>query len=190
MMRLRKTEYEKSLTPEQLKALEMKFKGYTYKQIAAEVGKAVITIKHWFRKGGKLWEAYKKFQIEELNRIRGGAIKTLRDAATKAATTLVEFLDSHNENIRFRAAVEILNRLGIRLEIGEGELKRQYGGTTIIVTRGEYSKDANRNEATVIREEYKVKEGDGSYIGALPTLRVDKKREKIRWEKITEDDGN
>jgi len=173
------------LTPEHYKALEMKFKGATYKQIAEAVGKSQITIKVWFRKGGKLHKAYKEFQAAELNRIRNGALEVLRSGSTKAAQTLVELLDSLNENIRIKAAIEILDRLGIKVEIGSSELSRKYGGTTIVVTRGEYGKDDKRKTANIVQEKIEVREGGSKkYVGKLPTLAVNNKKEKIKIEKL------
>lgn len=181
----KRVETYKYLRQEHRQALELRFKGLSYADIAKELNRPVSTVKWWFKKGGKLYKAFKEFQVEELNRIRNGAIELLRGASTKAASTLIDLLDAEQDSTRLRAAVEILNRLGIKVEVGAGEFKRKYGGTTIIVTRGEYK---GGDKATLSKEKIEVREAhrEGKYVGKLPTLLVDRKRERLNVEKLKE----
>ncbi len=122
-----------------IRALKLRYGGLNYNQISEELGVAYITVRAWFKTGGKLYDAYMRYSNDQLEKVRTGAIDTLRRANDKAAKTLVNLLDSRSNFMKFRAAVEILNRTGTE-HLSTPNSKDGEGTPTIIISRGSYDK--------------------------------------------------
>lgn len=98
-----------------LRAIEMKYEGYTYKQIAEETGWTHQYVRLLFYKGGRLTEYYAIYASEE-NEIRRTEARTMFKAhVPNAVRTLVQIMNkSKFDTARVQAAKEVINR-----EMGE-----------------------------------------------------------------------
>lgn len=74
---------------------------------------------------------------EELSRqITAKAVEILKGNASKAAGALVELLDSHNQNVKHRAATEVLDR-----SVGQPKKNIENQNITVIGIQGIEKKD-------------------------------------------------
>jgi len=101
-----------------LKAIEMKFKGVPLKKIAKETGIAYITVRQWFMTGGRLHEEYKEYCNKQEEILLSEAKKLFKKNIKNASIALIRLLKSNDQKIVIAAAKEIINR-----ELGE-PLKR------------------------------------------------------------------
>jgi hypothetical protein len=93
-----------------LKAIEMKYLGFSYAKIAEAVGVEYSTIKSWFMRSGRLYRQYLEYAIEATKDRKDNAKQLFAVSIDKAVRTMTELLDSQDERIRFIAAREIIER--------------------------------------------------------------------------------
>jgi len=93
-----------------LKAMELKYLGNSYAEIAEAVGVEYSTVKSWFMRSGRLYRAYLEYSIAEAKERRYSASRLHTRLLDKAVSTMGDLLDSHDERIRFVAAKEVINR--------------------------------------------------------------------------------
>lgn len=99
------------LTRPELIALEMKFEGYNYKEIAKALEEEHLTIRKWFMSSGKLHAYYKQYAAEEAEARRKEATDTFKAHLGNAVRTLVDVMNkSKFDPARVNAAKEIINR--------------------------------------------------------------------------------
>jgi len=114
------------------RAMEMKYKGSSYKEIAdflnekfrksrkTKNGLSFIeqTIKDWFKESGTLYEDYRYYE-EQMDEIHREAMEVIRKAGVRireenfrvANEMLVALMGSDNDNIKLAAIKELLNRV-------------------------------------------------------------------------------
>lgn len=98
------------MSEKETKAIELKYNGDKYENIAKAVGVALPTVKDWFSAGGKLKNYYIAYEAEQSELSKKEAQRVVTKNVHKAAKALVDLLGSENENIKFRAAEAILDR--------------------------------------------------------------------------------
>jgi len=119
----------KHLTEYHKRALELKYKGNSYQDIAeklngyAEKGRVSRefkdqTIKDWFKESGALAEAYRLYE-EEMDRIHRETLEVIKKAGARvreenfrlANEMLVALMGSQNDNVKLGAIKELLDRV-------------------------------------------------------------------------------
>ena len=91
-------------------AIEMRYEGKKYSDIAKKVDSKEQTVRKWFMVKGKLKDDYDSYERDE-NLFRAGeAKKVFRRDVVAAAKTLSKLLKSEDHRIRINAAKEILCR--------------------------------------------------------------------------------
>jgi len=101
------------LTPDQLEAACLVADGVAVHVIAGTIGTTQVTIDSWMR-NPKFKSAIKLYQSGALERAftARGASQMIENATSQAAQTLVEAMGSEKEEIKVKAATEILDRGG------------------------------------------------------------------------------
>ncbi|MBI1999481.1 MAG: hypothetical protein HYS74_02425 [Parcubacteria group bacterium] len=99
------------INAKQYKAIELKYEGEGYQTIAKTIRVPLDTIKGWFESGGILAESYENYttNMNEL-REKAAAGVLMRNVAT-ASNMMVALMGSEKDEIKFRAAKEILDRV-------------------------------------------------------------------------------
>lgn len=92
------------------KAIELKYLGNSYQEIAQAVGVEHSTVKSWFMRSGRLSRAYLEYSMEESKNRKDNARQLFAISMDKAVKTLSGLLDSQDERVRFAAAKEIIER--------------------------------------------------------------------------------
>lgn len=119
----------KHLTEYHKRALELKYKGNTYQDIAEKLNEyaeksrvsrkfTVQTIKDWFKDAGLLCEAYRLYE-EELDGIHRETLEVIKKAGARvreenfkiANEMLVALMGSQNDNVKLGAIKELLDRV-------------------------------------------------------------------------------
>lgn len=118
----------KHLTKYHERALELKYKGYSYQNIAEDINhrfeksrKAKFTeqtIKDWFRQSGTLQETYRLYE-QEMDTIHQETVDIIRKAGVRvreqnfrlANEMLVALMGSQNDNVKLAAIKELLDRV-------------------------------------------------------------------------------
>jgi predicted metal-dependent hydrolase len=92
-------------------AIRLKYSGESYEVISKKIKTPIDTIKGWFRSEGPLREEYdtytdeqNEFRLNESNQILKRNIHT-------AANMLVALMGSPDDNVKFRATKEMLDRV-------------------------------------------------------------------------------
>ncbi len=105
------------------KAIEMKYDGESYETIAKFLKVAVATVKDWFWKGGILYDHYQEYS-DLLNETKTEVAKeTISKNLDIAAQMIVGLMGSDKDEIKFKAAKEILDR-----ELGKPKETIQHEG--------------------------------------------------------------
>jgi len=118
----------KHLTEYHKKALELKYKGNPYQDIAEilnsqfeksrKAGFTEQTIKDWFKESGTLCEVYKLYE-QEMDEIHRETIDAIKKAGVRireqnfriANEMLVALIGSENDNVKLGAIRELLDRV-------------------------------------------------------------------------------
>jgi transposase len=105
------------------KAIEMKYDGESYETIAKSLKVAVATVKDWFWNGGILYDHYQEYS-DLLNETKTEVAKeTISKNLDIAAQMIVGLMGSDKDEIKFKAAKEILDR-----ELGKPKETIQHEG--------------------------------------------------------------
>jgi hypothetical protein len=91
-------------------AIRMKYEGEKYKDISHKLGVAVATLKGWFMQGGPLFDAYQEYSQEMSDFMQSDAAKKISQNVDVAAEMIVALMGSEKDEIKFKAAVHILDR--------------------------------------------------------------------------------
>jgi len=135
----------KHLTEYHKKALELKYKGNPYREIAEtlnsqfeksrKAGFTEQTIKDWFKESGTLCETYKLYEreMDEIHRETMDAIKKagvrIREGNFRTANEmLVALMGSQTDNVKLAAVKELLDRVEGKPtdNVGSEEKHRSY----------------------------------------------------------------
>src|SRR3990167_9919666 len=118
----------KHITKYHERALELKYKGHSYQNIAEDINhrfeksrKAKFTeqtIKDWFRQSGTLQETYRLYE-QEMDAIHQETVGIIRKAGVRvreqnfrlANEMLVALMGSQNDNVKLGAIKELLDRV-------------------------------------------------------------------------------
>ena len=118
----------KHITKYHERALELKYKGYSYQNIAEDINhrfqksrKAKFTeqtIKDWFKEAGTLYETYRLY-AQELDLIHQETVDIVRKAGVRvreqnfrlANEMLVALMGSQQDNVKLAAIKELLDRV-------------------------------------------------------------------------------
>lgn len=103
----------------ELQAIEMKYEGFNYKEIAEATETEYKTVRVWFSRGGKLYEFYKAYAEEETKLRRAQTHDTFKAHLNNAVRVLVHVMNKSKLDVaRVQAAKEIINRqLGEPLKV-------------------------------------------------------------------------
>lgn len=130
------------------KAIELKYKGKTYEEIAdilneefeksgVKPGFSQQTVKDWFREGGTLVETYRKYEEEwdAVNKelmiaIRKAGFKILEENFRTASEMLIALLGSEKDSVKLGAIKEIYDRL-----LGKAKQSVEVGGKVSVENR-------------------------------------------------------
>jgi transposase len=91
-------------------AIRLKYEGETYAAIAKALKTPLSTVQKWFAFGGLLKDEYEKYRDEQNEFKKAESQEILRKNLAAAASMMVTLLSSKDDNVRFRAAKEILDR--------------------------------------------------------------------------------
>lgn len=107
------------LGEKELLAIEMKFDGFNYKEIATKIDASYGVVRQWFMTGGKLRAFYDAYVEEESKARRKTADDIFKAHLNTAVRTLVDVMTRSKLDIaRIAAAKEIINRqLGEPLKV-------------------------------------------------------------------------
>ena len=106
------------LTDIEQKAIEYKFYGFEYKEMATmlkeehpETAPVYQTIRNWFMKGGRLYDAYEKYNKEQSAINLKEATALWKGHAKNAMRTVLSLMkSSKTDNVKLSSAQEILGR--------------------------------------------------------------------------------
>jgi hypothetical protein len=91
-------------------AIRLKYEGESYDVISKTVKTPVETVRSWFKPSGVLREQYEEFSSEQNTFKKKEAQETISKNITTAASMLVALMGSADDNVKFRAAKELLDR--------------------------------------------------------------------------------
>lgn len=118
----------KTITKYHEYALELKYKGYSYPNIAENVNRKFEksrkaefteqTVKDWFKESGTLCEIYRQYE-QEMDAIHQETVDIIRKAGVRireqnfriANEMLVALMASQNDNVKLAAIKELLDRV-------------------------------------------------------------------------------
>ncbi len=118
----------KHITKYHERAFELKYKGYSYQNIAEDINhrfeksrKAKFTeqtIKDWFRQSGTLQEIYQHYE-QDMDAVHKETVDIIRKAGVRvreqnfrlANEMLVALMGSQNDNVKLAAIKELLDRV-------------------------------------------------------------------------------
>ena len=124
-------------------AIELKYEGKKYADIAEAVNVHEKTVGAWFYKSGKLYDAYKQYAEEEGKIRREEALDIFRKNIKNAAVILSSLMAERDPRVKFKAAKEIIDReLGRAVE--KVETKHDFGDKVSEV-KVEIVKDGNED---------------------------------------------
>lgn len=125
-MILNDTKMAKTLDPKNEKcqeAMRLKYERESYPIIARKIKIPLATIKRWFAEDGLLKEDYEEYRGEENQKRRELADAILKKNIKMAADILVGLMGSDKDEIKFKAAMSILEReFGKAVQPLEGNL--------------------------------------------------------------------
>jgi esterase/lipase len=91
-------------------AIRLKYEGESYDVISKAVKTPVETVRSWFKPSGVLREQYEEYSSEQNTFKKKEAQETISKNITTAASMLVALMGSADDNVKFRAAKELLDR--------------------------------------------------------------------------------
>jgi len=91
-------------------AIRLKYEGESYDAISKAIKTPVETIRSWFKQSGVLREQYEEYSSEQNTFKKKEAQETISKNITTAASMLVALMGSADDNVKFRAAKELLDR--------------------------------------------------------------------------------
>ncbi len=91
-------------------AIRLKYEGESYDSIAKTLKTPVETVRSWFKPSGLLREQYEGYSDEQNGFKKKEAQETIKKNITTAASMLVALMGSADDNVKFRAAKELLDR--------------------------------------------------------------------------------
>lgn len=92
-------------------AIRLKYEGDEYAVIARKIKVPLDTIKGWFEYGGLLYEKYAEYRDQKNEELQKEAISVLRGAVGTASKMLVALMGSNRDDIKFKAANAIIERI-------------------------------------------------------------------------------
>lgn len=113
-------------------AICLKYEGEGYAVIAKKIKVPLDTIKGWFEYGGFLHEQYANYRDQKNEELKEEALVVLRGAVGTASKMLVALMGSTRDDIKFKAANAILERI--------------YGKPTEIIVESEKETSDNYDE--------------------------------------------
>ena len=91
-------------------AVHLKYAGESYIVIAKKLKTPLSTVRKWFMFGGLLKEEYDKYRDEQNEIKKADATEILRKNLAVAASMMIALMGSSDDNVKFRAAKEVLDR--------------------------------------------------------------------------------
>ena len=91
-------------------AIRLKYESESYAVIAKKLKVSTYTVEGWFGFGGLLKEEYDKYSDERTEMLGILSDETLAKNTHIASTMLVALMGSSDDNVKFRAVKEILDR--------------------------------------------------------------------------------
>ena len=91
-------------------AIRLKYEGESYDSISKSIKTPVETIRNWFRPNGQLKAEYEKYCDEQNEYKKREAQDIIKKNISTAASMLVALMASADDNVKFRAAKELLDR--------------------------------------------------------------------------------
>jgi len=91
-------------------AIRLKYEGESYDSISKSIKTPVETIRNWFRPTGQLKAEYEKYCDEQNEFKKREAQDIIKKNIATAASMLVALMASADDNVKFRAAKELLDR--------------------------------------------------------------------------------
>ena len=91
-------------------AIRLRYEGESYDAISKAIKTPVETIRSWFKQSGVLREQYEEYSSEQNTFKKKEAQETISKNITTAASMLVALMGSADDNVKFRAAKELLDR--------------------------------------------------------------------------------
>lgn len=92
-------------------AIRLKYAGESYEVISKKIKTPVDTIKGWFRSEGPLREEYDAYQDDQNELRLTESNQILKRNIHTAANMLVALMGSPDDNVKFRATKEMLDRV-------------------------------------------------------------------------------
>lgn len=92
-------------------AIRLKYAGESYEVISKKIKTPIDTIKGWFRSEGPLREEYDGYQDEQNELRLNESNQILKRNIHTAANMLVALMGSPDDNVKFRATKEMLDRV-------------------------------------------------------------------------------
>jgi hypothetical protein len=91
-------------------AIRLKYEGESYDSISKSIKTPVETIRNWFRPNGQLKSEYEKYCDEQNEYKKREAQDIIKKNISTAASMLVALMASADDNVKFHAAKELLDR--------------------------------------------------------------------------------
>lgn len=91
-------------------AIRLKYAGESYPVIGKKLKTPVSTVEKWFCIGGILKEQYDTYREEQNEFKKSEAQEILRKNLSVAASMMIALMGSPDDNVKFRAAKEVLDR--------------------------------------------------------------------------------
>ena len=91
-------------------AVSLRYEGESYEAISKVIKTPVETIRNWFRPSGALKAAYEEYCDEQNEFKKREAQNVIKKNLSTAASMLVALMGSTDDNVKFRAAKELLDR--------------------------------------------------------------------------------
>jgi len=92
-------------------AIRLKYEGDEYAVIAKTIKVPLDTIKGWFEYNGLLYEKYAEYRDQKNEELQEEALAVLRGAVGTASKMLVALMGSTRDDIKFKAANAIIERI-------------------------------------------------------------------------------
>ncbi len=91
-------------------AIRLRYECESYDAISKATKTPVETVRNWFRPAGPLKDEYDAYSDEQNTFKKKEAQETISKNITTAASMLVALMGSADDNVKFRAAKELLDR--------------------------------------------------------------------------------
>jgi hypothetical protein len=91
-------------------AIHLKYSGESYMVIARKLKTPLSTVQKWFVFGGLLKDEYDTYRDEQNEVKKADATEILRKNLAVAASMMIALMGSSDDNVKFRAAKEVLDR--------------------------------------------------------------------------------